>query len=198
MLAEVALREPDLPTVHTRQTIVADPRQLCRLTATAMAMLDIALYLLAAALIVGGLIGTVLPALPGIPMIFGGIWLIAAVDDYRHLGLWWLLILGTLAAVGILVDFIAATLGAKRVGASKQAIWGATIGTFAGMFFGIMGLILGPFVGALLGEFASSKSVLRSTHVGIGTWFGLLFGALVKLVLSLMMVALAATGWLWA
>ncbi|WP_329741476.1 DUF456 domain-containing protein [Dyella sp. A6] len=161
-------------------------------------MLDIALYLLAAALIIGGLIGTVLPALPGLPMIFGGIWLAAAVDGYRHLGQWWLLVLGGLTALGITVDFVAASLGAKRVGASKTAIWGASIGTIVGMFFGLPGLILGPFVGALLGEFSSSGSVLRSTHVGIGTWLGLLFGALLKLVLSLLILALAAFGWLLA
>jgi uncharacterized protein len=158
-------------------------------------MLDIALYLLATALIVGGLIGAVLPTLPGLPMLFGGIWLAAALDGYRHLGLWWLLILGALTALGVLVDFIAATLGAKRVGASRPAVWGASLGTLVGMFFGLPGLILGPFVGALLGELASSKSVLRSAHVGLGTWFGLLFGALAKLVLSLTIVALAAFGW---
>ncbi|MDO1528409.1 DUF456 family protein [Fulvimonas sp. R45] len=158
-------------------------------------MLDIALYLLAAALVAGGLIGTMLPALPGLPMIFGGIWLAAAVDGYRHLGLWWLLLLGALAALGIVVDFVAASLGAKRVGASKAAIWGASLGTLVGMFFGLAGLVLGPFVGALLGEFGSSGSVLRSTHVGISTWLGLLFGALLKLVLSLLMVGLAAFAW---
>lgn len=153
-------------------------------------MLDIALYVLAGALIVGGLIGAVLPTLPGIPMIFGGIWLAAAVDNYRHVGTGWLIGLGVLAAFGVLVDFIAASIGAKRVGASQQAVWGATLGTLVGLFFGLPGLILGPFVGALLGEFTSSKSVLRSAHVGLGTWLGLLFGALVKLVISLTMVGL--------
>jgi uncharacterized protein len=159
-------------------------------------MMDIALYLLAAALIVGGLIGAVLPSLPGIPMIYGGILLAAALDDYQHLSTTWLIILGVLAALGIAVDFIAASLGAKRVGASSAAIWGASIGTVVGMFFGLAGLILGPFIGAVLGELLSSKSVLRSAHVGISTWLGLLFGALVKLVLSVIMVALAAGVWL--
>jgi uncharacterized protein YqgC (DUF456 family) len=158
-------------------------------------MLDIALYLLAAVLVAGGLIGTILPALPGLPMIFGGIWLAAAVDGYRHLGLWWLLLFGSLAALGVIVDFVAASLGAKRVGASKAALWGAGLGTVVGMFFGLPGLVLGPFAGALLGEFSSSGSVLRSTHVGVGTWLGLLFGTLLKLVLSLLMVALAAFAW---
>jgi uncharacterized protein len=159
-------------------------------------MMDIALYLLAAVLIIGGLIGAVLPNLPGIPMIYGGILLAAALDDYQHLSTTWLIILGILAAFGIAVDFIAASLGAKRVGASSAAIWGASIGTVVGMFFGLAGLILGPFVGAVLGELLSSKSVLRSAHVGISTWLGLLFGALVKLVLSVIMVALAAGVWL--
>jgi uncharacterized protein YqgC (DUF456 family) len=157
--------------------------------------MDIALYLLAAALIIGGLIGSVIPALPALPMIFGGIWLAAAVDDYHHVGLWWLLILGGLGATGVVLEFIASTLGAKRIGASRQALWGASIGMLAGMFFGIPGLLLGPFVGALLGELASGKSVLRSAHVGVGTWVGLLFGALMKLVISFVMVGLFALAW---
>ncbi len=153
-------------------------------------MLEIALYALAALLIVGGLAGSILPMLPGIPMVFGGIWLAAAVDGYRHLGPWWLLIIGAIGTVGVVVDFVASTLGAKRVGASKQALWGAAIGTIVGMFLGIPGLLFGPFAGALLGELASGNSVLRSTHVGVGTWLGLLFGSLLKLVLSFLMVGL--------
>jgi uncharacterized protein len=152
--------------------------------------MDIALYVLAALLIVGGMAGAVLPTLPGIPMIFGGIWLAAAVDHYRHLGMWWLLVIGVLGSVGVIVDFIASVLGARRVGASRLALWGASLGTLIGMFFGVPGLLLGPFVGALLGELASGNSVLRSTHVGVGTWLGLLFGTLLKLVISFVMVGL--------
>jgi len=152
--------------------------------------MDIALYVLAALLMIGGLAGNILPALPGIPMIFGGIWLAAAVNEYQRVGTGWLLVIGALGAFGVLVDFMAGVLGAKRVGASKAALWGASLGTVAGMFFGIPGLILGPFVGALLGELASGKSVLRSAHVGVGTWLGLLFGTLVKLVISLLMIGM--------
>ena len=151
---------------------------------------DLVFYTLGAVLIVGGLAGAILPALPGIPMVFGGIWLVAAVDNYQHLGLWWLLLIGALGAAGVLVDFVAGTLGAKRVGASQRALWGATLGTFVGMFFGIPGILLGPFAGALLGELSSGTSVLRSAHVGLATWVGLLLGALLKLVISLMMVGL--------
>ncbi|MFA6230813.1 MAG: DUF456 domain-containing protein [Rhodanobacter sp.] len=160
-------------------------------------MLDIALYVLATLLIVGGLAGSILPALPGIPMVFGGIWLAAAVDGYRHLGLWWLLIIGALGTIGVVIDFIAGTLGARRVGASKLALWGAGLGTVVGMFFGIAGLLFGPFLGALAGELASGTSVLRSAHVGIGTWLGLLLGTLVKLVLSFVMVGLFGLAFLF-
>lgn len=152
--------------------------------------MDIALYVLAALLMLGGLAGAVLPALPGIPMVFGGIWLAAAVDGYRHLGWWWLLIIGVLGTIGVVVDFVAGMLGAKRVGASTRALWGATLGTLVGMFFGIPGLLFGPFLGALGGELASGTSVLRSAHVGIGTWVGLLVGTLVKLVISFVMIGL--------
>ncbi|HEY8682717.1 MAG TPA: DUF456 domain-containing protein [Rhodanobacter sp.] len=152
--------------------------------------MDIALYLLAALLILGGLLGSVLPALPGLPMIFAGIWLAAAVDHYRHAGLWWLLVIGALGAFGVILDFVASTLGARRVGASRFALWGASAGTLLGMFFGIPGLLFGPFLGALLGELASGNSVLRSAHVGIGSWLGMLFGTLLKLVTSFVMVGL--------
>jgi len=159
-------------------------------------VLEITLYVLAALLMLVGLAGAVLPALPGIPLIFGGIWLAAAVDGYRHLGWWWLFGIALLGALGMTIDFVAGMLGAKRVGASRQALWGAVLGTFVGMFFGVPGLLLGPFVGALLGELLAGQSVLRSTHVGVGTWLGLLFGTLAKLVVSFAMLGLFALGML--
>jgi uncharacterized protein len=159
--------------------------------------MHILLYLIAAALIVSGLVGAVVPALPGIPLLFGGIWLIAGVDRYRHLGPGWLLGIAAVGAVGLTIDLLAGALGAKRVGASKQAVWGALAGTVIGILFGLPGLLLGPFFGAVLGELSAGNSVLRSTHVGISAWFGLIFGTIIKLVSSLMMVALFGAGWWW-
>jgi uncharacterized protein YqgC (DUF456 family) len=158
---------------------------------------DILLYLIAAALIAVGLVGTIVPSLPGIPLIFGGIWLIAAVDRYHHLGLWWLLGIAVVGAIGLTLDLLAGALGAKRVGASKQAVWGALVGTAIGLLFGLPGLLLGPFVGAALGELAAGNSILRSTDVGMSAWFGMIFGTIVKLVSSLMMVTLFGAGWWW-
>src|ERR1700738_3719489 len=147
--------------------------------------MHILLYLIAAALIVSGLVGALVPALPGIPLIFAGIWLIAAVDHYHHLGLWWLLGIAGVGAVGLTLDLLAGALGAKRVGASKQAVWGALVGTVIGLFLGLPGLLLGPFFGAVLGELAAGNSILRSTHVGASASIGLIFGPPVQVVVSL-------------
>ena len=160
-------------------------------------MVHILLYVIAAALIVAGLVCAIVPALPGIPLVFAGIWLIAGVDRYHHIGLWWLLGIAGVGVVGLTLDLLAGALGAKRVGASKQAVWGALAGTVVGLLFGLPGLLLGPFLGAVLGELAAGNSVLRSTHVGVGAWLGLIFGTIMKLVCSLAMVALFGAGWWW-
>jgi len=74
---------------------------------------------------------------------------------------------------------------------------GALAGTVIGLFFGLPGLLLGPFVGAVLGELTAGNSVLRSTQVGVSAWLGLIFGTIIKLVSSLMMVVLFGAGWWW-
>jgi uncharacterized protein len=159
--------------------------------------MEIFLYCVGAALIIVGAIGAVVPILPGIPLLFGGIWLIAGVDRYRHLGLWWLLSIAAVGAVGLTLDLLAGALGAKRVGASKGAVWGALTGTIIGLVFGLPGLLLGPFLGAVVGELAASNSIQRATEVGVGAWLGLIFGTVIKLVASLIMLALGAVGWWW-
>ena len=156
-----------------------------------------ALYLVGVLLTLIGLIGAIVPALPGIPLIFGGLWLIAWTDGYRHLGGWWLAGIAAVGLVGLALDLLAGALGAKRVGASSRAVWGALAGTLIGLFFGLPGLLLGPFMGAVAGELAAGNSMLRSTRVGMSAWVGLLFGTLLKLVASIMMVALAGAGWWW-
>jgi uncharacterized protein YqgC (DUF456 family) len=160
--------------------------------------MNILLVAIAIALIAVGLIGALVPVLPGIPLIFAGIWLIAGVDGYRHLGLWWLLGIAAVGTIGLIFDLLAGALGAKRVGASPRAVSGALLGTAIGIFFGLPGLLLGPFFGAVVGELSSGKSVLRSTQVGVAAWVGLIFGAIVKLVSSLVMVALFGAGWWWS
>jgi hypothetical protein len=160
-------------------------------------MMDAVWYVLAGGLIVTGLAGAILPMLPGIPLIFAGIWLLAGLDHYRHLGLGWLLGIGCLGMLGITIDLLAGALGVRRVGASPRAVWGALVGTVIGLFAGLPGLLLGPFIGAILGELASGTNLRRSTQVGVSAWLGLLFGTIVKLVASVTMVALFGAAWWW-
>ncbi|MBN8728245.1 MAG: DUF456 domain-containing protein [Xanthomonadales bacterium] len=152
--------------------------------------LEILWYVLAALLIVAGFAGTVVPALPGVPLVFAGMLLAAWVDGFTHVGTVTLVILGVLALLATLLDFIAGMLGAKRVGASRRALVGAAIGTVVGMFFGIPGLLLGPFLGALIGELGAGGSVSRATSVGVGAWLGFIVGTVVKLGVSFAMLGI--------
>ena len=147
-------------------------------------------YVLAAILIVVGIIGTVLPALPGVPLVFVGMLLAAWADGFQHVGLWTLIGLGVLTIIAVAVDFLAGLAGAKRVGASRLAILGTVAGTIAGLFFGLPGLFLGPFLGAIGGELLHSRDLDHASRVGIGTWTGMIVGMLFKLVLVFAMLGL--------
>lgn len=153
-------------------------------------------YVVAVLLVAVGLAGILLPALPGLPLVFAGMALAAWAGDFQQVGGWTLLVLGLLTVLSLGIDFLATAMGAKRVGASRLALAGAVIGTFAGLFLGPVGLFLGPFVGALAGEFAHSREVARATRVGVGTWLGILFGTVLKLGLAFTMLGLFAAAWL--
>jgi len=152
----------------------------------------ILLWLAVLALVVIGLAGAVIPALPGMPLLFIGLWLGAWIDGYARVGTTTLIVLGVIVALAMTIDFIASALGAKKVGASPQAIWGSVIGSVVGMFFGLPGIILGPFVGAVLGELSARRNMTQAANVGFATWMGLLFGTLAKLALSLVMLGIFA------
>lgn len=145
-------------------------------------------YVIAGVLIVAGFIGSILPNLPGIPVMFGGMLLAAWVDHFTKIPVWVIVILGVLAAFSIVFDFLAGSYGAKRYGASKAAVWGALLGTIVGLFFGIPGLLLGPFVGAVIGQLASGSPIDHAARVGFGTWIGLLIGTAIKLAVAFMML----------
>ncbi len=149
-------------------------------------------YVIAGVLIVVGLLGTILPVLPGLPVMFAGMLLAAWAGDFRHIGGGTLTALGLLVLLSIAVDLMASLFGAKRSGASKKGMWGAGLGGFAGIFFGLPGLVAGPFLGASLGEMAHGRAWRDASKIGLGTWLGLLLGALLKLMLAFWMLALFA------
>lgn len=155
-------------------------------------MLTTLLILLALVLLIGGAAGTVYPALPGLPMMFGGAWLLAYAQDYSVIPAWMLWLLLLPVAFGMAMDFAAGLLGAKYTGADKQALWGAFVGGIAGMFFGIVGLLLGPLIGAAVGELAAKRNLLRAGKVGIGTFAGFILGTAAKIGAALVILLVLA------
>lgn len=148
----------------------------------------ILLWMLAGVLVVVGLAGTILPALPGVPLVFMGLLIAAWMGDFQKIGWPTLTILALLTALAVAADLLATLFGAKRAGASKLALLGAAIGSIVGLFFGLIGILVFPFVGAVAGELVARQRLDRAARVGLATWLGMLFGALAKLSLAITML----------
>ena len=157
-----------------------------------------ALLVLAAILVVLGIAGTVVPVLPGVLLVFGGLWLAAFAQDFTRVGLVGLSIIGALGAFSFVIDFFGSVMGAKRVGASPKALGGAALGGLVGIFLGLPGILLGPFIGAMLGELAARGGFRQAAKVGVGTTLGLLFAAVAKLVIAFLMVGVFAIAYVIA
>jgi len=138
-----------------------------------------------------------LPTLPGTLFVFAGLTLAAWSDGFVRVGLGTVAVLGGLTAVSYAVEFGASLLGARRFGASRKALLGATLGTLAGMFFGLPGILLGPFLGAVLGEYAHRRDLGQAGRVGLGTWLGIALGLAAKLAIAFTMLGIFATAWLF-
>jgi uncharacterized protein YqgC (DUF456 family) len=150
------------------------------------------LWVLAVVLVLVGIAGTVLPALPGAPLVFVGLVCAAWADGFQKVGWFTLSILAILMLLTFVVDFLASRWGAKRVGASWLALAGAFVGTIVGLFFSIPGLIFGPFLGAVAGEWLSVRNLRQAGKVGLGTWLGMILGIAAKLALVFAMVGIFA------
>ena len=153
------------------------------------------LYLLAAILVLVGIAGIVLPALPGLPLVFAGLLAAAWADDFTRIGWPTLLVLGVLTVISLVVDVLSTTLGAQRLGASRLALLGSVVGTVAGLFFMPWGLFIGPFAGALTGEYLHGRELGKATKVGFGTWLGIVLGVALKLGLAVAMLGVFAIAW---
>lgn len=148
------------------------------------------LLLLAAALLVlVGVAGIFVPALPGVPLIALGLFVAAWAEGFQHVGTGTLMLIAVLALLAWGLDFAAGALGARKFGASREAVIGAMLGAFIGLFLGIPGLLLGPFVGAAAGEWIARRDLRQAGRVGFGTWVGLVVGAACKVALAFSMIA---------
>jgi uncharacterized protein YqgC (DUF456 family) len=148
------------------------------------------LWFVAIVLIAVGVAGTLLPALPGAPLVFGGLLLAAWIDHFQEVGYVTVAVLGVLTLITVIADIAAAMLGAKRVGATRAGVVGSAIGTFLGMFFGFAGLIFGPLAGALIGELSARRGLFSAGRVAVGTWIALVLAVVVKLAVVFMMIGI--------
>lgn len=152
--------------------------------------LTILLWLLAVALVVAGLAGLILPALPGAPLLFAGLFVAAWAEHFVYVGTKTLIVLGIMAALSYALEFAATALGARRFGASSRAMTGAALGTVIGLFFGLPGLVLGPFLGAVAGELTARRDLQAAAGAGVGAFLGLLLATAGKLALGFAMLGL--------
>ena len=152
--------------------------------------MDILLWIIAAALVIIGLVGTVLPALPGAMLIVAGLVVGAWADNFTKVSVWTLVVIGIIGAASYLVDFAAAALGAKKFGASPRAMVGAGLGTLLGLFLGLPGIIIGPFLGAIIGELTVHRDLAKVGKAGLAAWVGFVAGMAVKVGIAFLMIAI--------
>ena len=147
-------------------------------------------------LVVLGIAGTVLPAIPGVPLVFVGLLVAAWADHFQKVGWFTLSILALLTLGSFVLDFFATAMGAKRVGASWLALALSVVGAIVGIFFSASpAQILGPFVGAFVGEYLARRDWRQAGRVGLGTWLGMLLAAAGKLALIFTMVGIFLTAY---
>lgn len=150
--------------------------------------MDVVWWVLSTLLILVGIAGTVLPALPGPLFVLLGVGLAAWIEGFTRVGTVAVVIVAVLAVMAWILDYAAGLLGAKKVGASRQALVGAALGTVAGLFFGFLGVLFMPLVGAAIGEYLARRDEQHALKVGVATWLGILAGLAAKVVIVFMMI----------
>lgn len=148
--------------------------------------MDIFLLIIAFLFMLIGIIGCIVPGLPGTPIAYAGMWIAQATE---RVDFTWqtLLIWGVVTIVVSVLDYVIPAWGTKRYGGTRWGVWGSTIGVFVGLFFGAAGVILGPLVGAIIGELMSGQEFSKALKAGWGSFVGIFFGTIIKLICCGMM-----------
>ena len=150
--------------------------------------MDLIILTAAAILLMGGVVGSFLPVLPGPPLAFLGLLIMQLTDEYKFSGnfIWsWLAI----TVVVTILDYVIPAYGTKRFGGSKYGAWGSMIGLVAGIFLlPIIGIIVGPMLGAFVGELIAGKTSSQSLKAAWGSFLGFLAGAFLKLTVCFIMI----------
>ena len=143
-----------------------------------------------------GLVGAIVPFIPGTPLVLAGAVVYAVATKFTPVGAGRLAILAGLAVAGWAVEHIAGALGARHAGGSRAAVVGAVLGALVGIAFAPFGLLIGPIAGAVAGELLSGRDPAGSVRTGVGTALGVIVGVAAHFAFALAMVALFVW-WVW-
>ncbi len=145
--------------------------------------MDYVLLALGIVLIIVGLIGCIIPVIPGPPLSYGGM-LALHFTKYGPFSEEMLWMMAFAALLVTALDYVVPIWGTKKFGGSKAGVWGSTIGLIVGLFLGPIGIILGPFLGAFAGEMTQRKETKDALRAAFGAFIGLLLGVGLKLIVS--------------
>jgi len=147
--------------------------------------MEIVWVVLGTILVVTGIIGCILPVIPGPPIAWLALLLLQlTAGGEPPFGTGTLSLWAALVVLVTLLDYVVPVWGTKRFGGTKYGTWGSTIGLIAGLFFAPPGLLVGPFAGAVVGELIGGSDIRKALKAGFGAFIGFLTGVLLKLVVS--------------
>jgi len=146
--------------------------------------MDYILISLGIIFIISGILGCVLPVLPGPPLSYDGLLLLHFTSKFQFESRF-LIIWAIITALVYALDYVIPAIGTKKFGGSKWGVWGSVIGLVVGIFFfPPFGIIIGPFAGAVIGELSSGKESGAALKSGFGSFVGFMAGTLIKLIAS--------------
>lgn len=145
--------------------------------------------IIAIILFLAGLAGTILPVLPGAPLILIGMVVYGLFAGFEHLPLYFFIGQALAVVLTFVVDYLSNAWGVRRFGGSKAAVWGGGLGLLCGAFIlPPAGIVLGPFLGAFLAELIASGKSAHALRVGMGSFLGFIGGTAVKLGIEIAMI----------
>lgn len=139
------------------------------------------------ALVLVGIIGSIMPLLPGPPIAFAGL-LLQQLRDPNPFTAKFLWIWAGIVLVSLVLDYLIPVWGTKRYGGTKYGVWGTTLGFLLAFWMGPLGVILGPFIGAFVGEMIGGQTSRKSLKAAWGSFVGFLLGSLLKIILCFVML----------
>jgi uncharacterized protein len=158
-------------------------------------MSDYILLILGILLMILGIIGCLVPVLPGPPFSFLGI-ILLHLSRFGHFTNSMLITLGAIAVIITILDYIVPVWGTRRFGGSKYGTRGATVGLVIGLFLGPLGIVLGPLFGAFVGEMIFKDDINYALRAGFGSLLGFLTGIGLKLAASFIMTFYFVKEWI--